>query len=44
MTEFIFSYDEIYDFWTAWARESSGLGIVIGKKQKNTNIVSLLKI
>jgi hypothetical protein len=24
-------YDEIYDFWTAWARESSGLGIVIKK-------------
>ena len=22
-------HDEIYDFWTAWARESSGLGIVI---------------
>ena len=22
-------HDEIYDFWNAWARESSGLGIVI---------------
>ena len=32
----LFFFDEIYDFWTAWARESPGLGIVKKKAfQKN---------